>query len=617
VKIHIVWLGNNPNHRILKCIETVPRVHAAHEVNVWTDSIDNKPSFVELGAQYSNLVIRDTAEIDIQAREVFDVIYRHIDAGHKFPYSVLTLRSDMYRLLILRNEGGLYLDSDIYCLKDLTDLLATDDLYIGEQFHNGSGMGANGVMGTRRAQSPYLAQMIERARSFTNVNDWGFIGPNLVTDFYNSHFNAGGVSLIKSDALFSVSRYDIHRKLERHPFKTVLDYQTTDESFGIHIYEQIYGWTNHHESDFAVTVFPSDIRSFSKPVIRPRLHLFGMPLTITGPTFDYDEITSKIQRFSTMMRGAGYEVYHYGVEGAESGATRQIDIIGKAEWAAKKGLPDYTRDFNQTLAVSVAQHLACHRDILCLPFGKVHQEAVEQLNVQNPVVEIGVCYAPEQTFARFKIFNSYAGYHQFLHTGRGNDSNWVVPSFFDLRQWEVSAKRGSYLLFYGDYTEPNGGEVLDFIARARPGLRILSCGQNASDMAGQRPANVEFMDATRVPSRSALFGNALATVVPARFIGPFESSAVESMLTGTPVLGSDFGAITETVIQGRTGFRCHNLGEYLDGLALIEQGKLSRSEIAEYARKRYDMNVLAWEYDKVFQAIHDSWDYNWDGSWRP
>ena len=617
MKIHLVWLGSNPNHRTLKCIESVPRVHTTHEINLWTDTVDNKPAFVELEARYVNLTLRNTTEIDIQARTVFDVIYKHIDEGHTFPYSVLTLRSDMYRLLILQNEGGLYLDTDIYSLKDLTAFVVSGDLYIGEEAHGGSGMGTNAILGVKEPKNQRLEQMIERARSCKNVNDWGFIGPNLVTDFYNSYFNSGGVSLIKSDALFAVSRYDIHRKLERHPAKVVLDYETTDQSFGIHIYEQIYGWTNHHESDFTVTVFPSSTHSLSKPLIRPRLHLFGLPNTVTSQVNDHDEVTSKLRRFSAMMRGSGYEVYHYGVKGAESGATKQIDVIGETEWVAKRDLPHFTTEFNQRLARIVPEHLTCNRDILCLPLGKTHFEAVEVLNAQNPVVEIGVCYSSNQTFARFKIFHSYAGYHQYIHTGRGNDYNWVVPNFFDLTHFEVSTTRGSYLLFYGDYTEPNGGEVLDFIARARPGLRILACGTNVSDMAGQRPVNIEFVDAKQIPSKSALFGNALATLIPARLVGPFESAAVESMLTGTPVLGSDFGAITETVIQGRTGFRCHNLGEYLDGLTLIEQEKLSRAEIAEYARKRFDMNVLAREYDRVFQAIHESWDYNWDGSWRP
>ena len=296
MKIHVVWLGGNPNHRILKCIESVPRLHTAHEVNLWTDTLDNKPSFVELDAQYSNLVIRNTPDIDTQAREVFDVIYRHIDEGHKFPYSVLTLRSDMYRLLILRNEGGLYLDTDIYCLKDLTAFVVSGDLYIGEEAHGGSGMGTNAILGVKEPKNQRLEQMIERARSLTNINDWGFIGPNLVTDFYNSYFNSGGVSLIKSDTLFAVSRYDIHRKLERHPAKVVLDYETTDQSFGIHIYEQIYGWTNHDESDFTVTVCPSSTHSLSKPVIRPRLHLFGLPTTVTSQVEWGDEADRRNRR---------------------------------------------------------------------------------------------------------------------------------------------------------------------------------------------------------------------------------------------------------------------------------------------------------------------------------
>jgi glycosyltransferase involved in cell wall biosynthesis len=89
------------------------------------------------------------------------------------------------------------------------------------------------------------------------------------------------------------------------------------------------------------------------------------------------------------------------------------------------------------------------------------------------------------------------------------------------------------------------------------------------------------------------------------------------MLTGTPVLGSDFGSLPEIVVPGSTGFLCHNLAQYLEGITLIEQDKVSRVEIAHYARAKYDMKVVARAYDVALQAIHDSGDYNWDGSWRP
>ena len=33
-----------------------------------------------------------------------------------------------------------------------------------------------------------------------------------------------------------------------------------------------------------------------------------------------------------MMRSRGYEVYHYGVEGSESGADKDITILNTKEW---------------------------------------------------------------------------------------------------------------------------------------------------------------------------------------------------------------------------------------------------------------------------------------------
>jgi glycosyltransferase involved in cell wall biosynthesis len=89
------------------------------------------------------------------------------------------------------------------------------------------------------------------------------------------------------------------------------------------------------------------------------------------------------------------------------------------------------------------------------------------------------------------------------------------------------------------------------------------------------------------------------------------------MLVGTPVLGSSFGSLAEMVLPGETGFLCHNLAQYLEGLTLIEREHLSRGEIARYARAKYDMRVVARAYDIALQAIHDSGDYNWDGTWRP
>lgn len=63
-----------------------------------------------------------------------------------------------------------------------------------------------------------------------------------------------------------------------------------------------------------------------------RLHLLALPHTITSNDFSHCAFTGKVLRFSPMMISRGFEVFHYGIETSESGATKQIDLISKEEW---------------------------------------------------------------------------------------------------------------------------------------------------------------------------------------------------------------------------------------------------------------------------------------------
>ena len=63
-----------------------------------------------------------------------------------------------------------------------------------------------------------------------------------------------------------------------------------------------------------------------------RLHLPGIPYTITRIEYSHDAFTTKVLRFSKMMQSRGYEVYHYGIETSESGANKHFDLLTVAEW---------------------------------------------------------------------------------------------------------------------------------------------------------------------------------------------------------------------------------------------------------------------------------------------
>jgi hypothetical protein len=153
-----------------------------------------------------------------------------------------------------------------------------------------------------------------------------------------------------------------------------------------------------------------------------RLHLLALPHTITTDAFSHCAFTGKIKRFSPMMRSVGFEVFHYGVEGAESGADREIDVLSRIEWSdlrlksllfsaemseeeAKKRLEDPTAfigelgdistplyaEFNRRLRDLLRENYRSNQtDIVCLPFGKGHEEAVRGSGMV--CVETGIGY---------------------------------------------------------------------------------------------------------------------------------------------------------------------------------------------------------------------------------
>lgn len=98
------------------------------------------------------------------------------------------------------------------------------------------------------------------------------------------------------------------------------------------------------------------------------------------------------------------------------------------------------------------------------------------------------------------------------------------------------------------------------------------------------------------------------TVVPSRFEEPFCMVALESMASGTPVLVSPRGGISEFVIDGKTGFilqeplSASSIAE--DILATLERE--NREEIARYARDKilagYGWQAVADKLSTVLQG---------------
>jgi hypothetical protein len=97
--------------------------------------------------------------------------------------------------------------------------------------------------------------------------------------------------------------------------------------------------------------------------------------------------------------------------------------------------------------------------------------------------------------------------------------------------------------------------------------------------------------------------NALALIQPTRFIEPFGGSVVEAALCGTPGIVADQGGMTETVIQGVTGFRCKTLGDYLYAIEHVD--RLDRAAIGKHARMKYTLDATRPLYIRAIETLHE------------
>lgn len=358
--------------------------------------------------------------------------------------------------------------------------------------------------------------------------------------------------------------------------------------------------------------------------MKPTLHLLGIPHTITNSKYSHCAFTGKVQRFSPMLRSVGYDVIHYGNEGAESGANEQVDILTERELYDHVGAfnpsgPSFIGDhantgnglyslFNSRLAVKLKEKVK-PKDIICLPFGHAHESAIQGIDAYW--LETGVGYPI--TFAPYKVFESNAWYH--WHCGKadrpGHDYNWVIPNYYNLDEWTPQYNKGKYLLYFGRIIDIKGLQIVVEIAKHRPDLDVIICGQGNVTPYLIAP-NIKYLPPVHGKDRDKLLGEALAVLMPTRYVEPFGGVTVEANLTGTPVLGSSYGSFTETIKQGFNGFRCRTLGDWLAAVEHIEMwGPIEREQIAKLARFKYDMYTLAHDYDNVINQLQDLGGKGW------
>lgn len=364
-------------------------------------------------------------------------------------------------------------------------------------------------------------------------------------------------------------------------------------------------------------------------ITKPTLHMIGLFHTIPNHHYDHCAFTGKVLRFSKMMQAQGYKVIEYSNGVSISGADEQVEMLSADEVAEfTAGVDNFMtlgrlespmwQTFQDRLIPAMGKRIKKY-DIVCHPFGPSHSILVKRFPDAYHV-ETGIGY-DTGNFGAFRIFESYnwMSYHQgkdqFKNEAgevtqqgrRGEFYEWVVPNYYHSDDWEPNYDKGDYILYLGRIFEGKGlGVVKEVSHHFNEKIKVVGMGDPTEFLA----PNMDFVGPiVGQKERSDLLRNARVVIMPTLFTEPFGGVAVEAMMCGTPVVTTDYGVFPETIEHGKTGFRCHTLGDFIAGVVAAET--LDRKYIADRARRLYSTDAVGKMYDAVFKQIYDLRDQGW------
>lgn len=363
------------------------------------------------------------------------------------------------------------------------------------------------------------------------------------------------------------------------------------------------------------------------------LHLVGLPHTTLTDAHLTCAYSQKVRRAAGMFRAEGYHVTVYGPDDTDADCDEHVVIAtadDRERWGFGGGFDTattpfewdaarpYWRETNERAAAAIRER-ARPDDLLLLTTSTQAPiaDAVPVLTVAEWTVGYEGAYDRERWFAAYEshAWRNHVYGIKGWRNGRAFDT--VIPNFFNPDDFHPVKQRRDSLLFLGRVVRRKGLEVAVELANAT-GRRLIVAGPGGTQpepgvlilAEGDRlTGDIEYVGEVGQQERGMLLASAAALIVPTLYLEPFGGVAVEAMLSGTPVVASDWGVFPETVIEGETGARFSTLQQAVDALdrALTLNGR----KIREHAIARYSTAAVGPRYTEWFGQLDSLWREGW------
>lgn len=355
-----------------------------------------------------------------------------------------------------------------------------------------------------------------------------------------------------------------------------------------------------------------------------RFQVISLPHTQTTDDYSACAYTQKVRKFATMMTDRGHDVFLYAGQYDQSQAHEHFVCLNEKDQKRHgfNGPKDYLKiDFNGKLpiweefndsVIAYMRSIIQPEDIICSITGEPMRR-VKEAFPNNLFVEFGVGYEGIMRDS-FRVFESYAWRNHVygmmgIHDGAFMDE--VIPNYFDIDDFEIAIEKSDYYLYIGRLIDRKGWRIAQDVCQ-RLGVPLIVAGPGEFDGYGY------YVGTLGPAERKAYMSRAKAVFVPTLYIPPFEGVHIEAMLSGTPVITTDFGVFSETVVDYVNGVRCKSLQDFVDAVTWIErqgeQGVVSYSpkSIRRAAIRDFSTGRVALQYEKYFERLLTLYGDGWN-----